>query len=74
MGLALALGGFLNFGEETEGNILNNFSVEHKPASVARAFLATTMVSVLSRLPSLLLAIDKKGLRVVHPFVIVFSK
>lgn len=45
LGLTLALGGYLNFVNETEGNILNNFSTEHKPASAARAFLALTMVS-----------------------------
>lgn len=44
MGLTLALGGYLNFVNDTEGNILNNFSTEHKPASVARGFLAVTMV------------------------------
>lgn len=44
MGTVLALGGFLHFGQDTEGNILNNFSTEHKPASVARGFLAVTMV------------------------------
>ena len=45
MGLTLALGGYLNFVNETQGNILNNFSTEHKAASVARGFLAVTMVS-----------------------------
>lgn len=45
MGLTLALGGYLTFVNDTEGNILNNFSTEHKPASVARGFLAVTMVS-----------------------------
>ncbi|CAM9420529.1 unnamed protein product [Laminaria digitata] len=44
MGLTLALGGYLNFVDETQGNILNNFSTEHKAASVARGFLAVTMV------------------------------
>lgn len=44
MGLTLALGGYLNFVNETQGNILNNFSTEHKAASVARGFLAVTMV------------------------------
>ena len=45
MGLALALGGYINFVNETQGNILNNFSTTHKAASVARWFLAVTMVS-----------------------------
>lgn len=45
MGVTLALGGYLNFVDETQGNILNNFSTEHKAASVARGFLAVTMVS-----------------------------
>ena len=45
MGMVLALGGYCNFADQTEGNILNNFSTEHKPASVARGFLAVTMVS-----------------------------
>lgn len=45
MGLVLALGGYLNFVTETQANILNNFSTEHKAASVARGFLAVTMVS-----------------------------
>lgn len=45
MGMTLALGGYWNFVDQTEGNILNNFSTEHKPASVARGFLAVTMVS-----------------------------
>lgn len=46
MGLTLGLGGYLNFAEDTEGNILNSFSVDHKFASVARGFLAVTMVSL----------------------------
>ena len=45
MGMILALGGYWNFADQTEGNILNNFSTKHKPASVARGFLAVTMVS-----------------------------
>ncbi|CAN0241444.1 unnamed protein product, partial [Hapterophycus canaliculatus] len=44
MTLVLGLGGYLNFVNETEGNILNSFSTEHRPASVARGFLAVTMV------------------------------
>lgn len=47
MGLTLSLGGYLNFVQETEGNILNNFSTTHRAASVARGFLALTMVSDL---------------------------
>lgn len=45
MGIALALGGYLNFVNETQGNILNNFSTDHPAATVARAFLAITMVN-----------------------------
>ncbi|CAM9615994.1 unnamed protein product [Pylaiella littoralis] len=44
MGLTLALSGYLNFVNETKGNILNNFSTAHKPANAARTFLALTMV------------------------------
>eukprot|EP00903_Cladosiphon_okamuranus_P007722 g7482.t1 len=44
MGMILAVGGYWNFVEQTEGNILNNFSTDHKPASVARGFLAVTMI------------------------------
>lgn len=44
MGMTLALGGYWNFVDQTEGNILNNFSTEHAAASVARMFLALTMV------------------------------
>ena len=45
MGLTLALGGYLTFSTETQGNVLNNFTPGHKPANFARAFLAVTMVS-----------------------------
>ncbi|CAN0475867.1 unnamed protein product, partial [Hapterophycus canaliculatus] len=45
MGLALALGGYLNFVNLTEGNILNNFPMDYAPAIAARTFLAITMVS-----------------------------
>lgn len=45
MGMILALGGYWSFVDQTDGNILNNFSTEHQPASVARGFLAVTMVS-----------------------------
>lgn len=45
MGLTLALGGYLTFGDDTEGNILNNFDDKHEAASAARGFLAVTMVN-----------------------------
>lgn len=45
LGLTLALGGYLNFVNTTEANILNNFGTRHGPANIARAFLALTMVS-----------------------------
>lgn len=45
MGTSLALAGYLSFVNITEGNILNNFSEDHESASVARGFLAVTMVS-----------------------------
>ena len=34
--LAMALGGFLNFGDRTEGNILNNFPQENLMVNIAR--------------------------------------
>ncbi len=52
MGMALGLSGYCNFVNETKGNILNNFSPDHEAASVARAFLALTMVRERAR-PSL---------------------
>lgn len=45
MGLTLAVGGYLTFASETQGNVLNNFAPGHRPANFARAFLAVTMVS-----------------------------
>lgn len=45
IGLALAIGGYLSFASETQGNVLNNFSPGHAPANFARAFLGLTMVS-----------------------------
>lgn len=44
LGLSLALGGYLSFVRDTQGNILNNFSTDHKSAGVARGMLAVTMV------------------------------
>ncbi|CAM9262966.1 unnamed protein product, partial [Discosporangium mesarthrocarpum] len=44
MGIVLALAGYLSFANTTQGDILNNFSTEHGSASVARGFLAVTMV------------------------------
>ncbi|CAN0002186.1 unnamed protein product [Ectocarpus sp. 4 AP-2014] len=44
MSLTLGVAGYLSFADGTEGNILNNFTHEHMPATVARAFLALTMV------------------------------
>lgn len=44
MGLALSFAGYASFVNKTEGNILNNFSTDHKAANVARGFLAVTMV------------------------------
>ncbi|CAM9603458.1 unnamed protein product [Scytosiphon promiscuus] len=44
MGMVLSLGGYLNFVNLTEGNILNNFPADYQPANVARIFLALTMV------------------------------
>ena len=45
MGMSLALGAYWNFVDQTDANILNNFSTDHDAASVARLFLAVTMVS-----------------------------
>lgn len=47
MSLALAFAGYASFVNTTEDNILNNFSTDHKPANVARGFLAVTMVSTM---------------------------
>lgn len=44
MSLTLGVAGYLSFADGTEGNILNNFTHDHRPATVARAFLALTMV------------------------------
>ncbi|CAM9642797.1 unnamed protein product [Laminaria digitata] len=44
MGLTLAVGGYLTFASETQGNVLNNFAPGHRPANFARAFLAVTMI------------------------------
>ena len=40
----LAIAGFFNFQQETEGDILNNFSYNNSTINFARALLALTMV------------------------------
>lgn len=44
MSLILSVSGYVIFGSETQGNILNNFSPGNVPATVARGFLTVTMV------------------------------
>ena len=46
MSLVISVSGYLIFGTETEGNVLNNFPTDDVPASVARGLLAVTMVGI----------------------------
>ena len=40
--LAMALAGFLTFGDKTQGNVLNNFPMDNVPVNIARLLVIST--------------------------------
>ncbi|KAI5809574.1 transmembrane amino acid transporter protein-domain-containing protein [Peziza echinospora] len=45
--LAVALGGFLTFGDKTEGNVLNNFPADNTVVNIARLCFGLNMLTTL---------------------------
>lgn len=49
--MAMALGGYLSFGDRTQGNVLNNFPRDNVMVNIARLYVPISPLRLLYRLP-----------------------